>query len=81
MSFSFGDKVFAITKKIGEGSFGVVYKGVDKETQEVVAIKLENANTKLPQLMYESRVLDKLQGQGEFCSLHLHFVGSNCISY
>ena len=32
---------FKILKKIGEGSFGKVYSGLNENTQEPVAIKLE----------------------------------------
>ena len=35
---------YTIIKKIGEGAFGVVYKGTDNMTQKKVAIKIENIN-------------------------------------
>ena len=38
------EKRFAIHKKIGKGSFGVVYSGKDLETKQAVAIKMCNEN-------------------------------------
>ena len=37
-------------------SFGDIYQGTNIETGEPVAIKLEPAKTRHPQLMYESRL-------------------------
>lgn len=54
---------FAIGKRIGHGSFGDIYKGVDlAKGNEEVAIKLENAKTRHPQLQYESRIYAVLSG-------------------
>jgi len=47
---------FRLVKKIGSGSFGQIYLGEDKTTQENVAVKLEPANAKIPQLSYESKL-------------------------
>ena len=33
---------YEIIKKIGNGSFGQVYKAISKDDQEMVAIKIEN---------------------------------------
>ena len=33
---------YTIIKKIGEGAFGIVYKGTDNDTEKKVAIKIEN---------------------------------------
>ena len=35
------DNRYKIVKKIGEGAFGKVYKGIHLETKEYVAIKIE----------------------------------------
>lgn len=48
--------------KIGSGSFGEIYLGVNVQTNEEVAIKLERANTRHPQLLYESKLYRLLQG-------------------
>ena len=49
------DNKFKILKRIGSGSFGIVYKGVDIKTDEFVAIKVET-NTKAPRLEYEKKL-------------------------
>ncbi|CDJ29534.1 uncharacterized protein EMH_0050490 [Eimeria mitis] len=53
--------VYRVGRKIGSGSFGCLYEGVDQRGREV-AIKLEPANTKHPQLLYEARIIKYLQG-------------------
>ncbi|KAK1414235.1 hypothetical protein QVD17_29977 [Tagetes erecta] len=53
---------FRLGRKIGSGSFGEIYLGINIRTNEEVAIKLENAKTKHPQLLYESKLYKILQG-------------------
>ncbi|KAM0020283.1 putative protein kinase CK1-CK1 family [Helianthus debilis subsp. tardiflorus] len=53
---------FRLGRKIGSGSFGEIYLGTNIRTNEEVAIKLENAKTKHPQLLYESKLYKILQG-------------------
>ncbi|ODV62552.1 serine/threonine protein kinase HRR25 [Ascoidea rubescens DSM 1968] len=53
---------YRIGRKIGSGSFGDIYLGVNIITGEEVAIKLENIATKHPQLHYESRIYRTLGG-------------------
>ena len=52
---------YLIQKKIGSGSFGEVYVGIN-QNGEVLAIKAEKLSVRHPQLIYESRVLKLLQG-------------------
>ncbi|KAJ6372145.1 hypothetical protein OIU76_026604, partial [Salix suchowensis] len=47
---------FRLGRKIGSGSFGEIYLGTSIQTNEEVAIKLENIKTKHPQLLYESKL-------------------------
>ncbi|KAI8029343.1 Casein kinase 1 [Camellia lanceoleosa] len=49
-------------RKIGSGSFGELYLGVNIQNGEEVAVKLEPAKTKHPQLHYESKLYMLLQG-------------------
>ncbi|GKV35747.1 hypothetical protein SLEP1_g43970 [Rubroshorea leprosula] len=58
---------FRLVRKIGSGSFGEIYLGTNIQTNEVVAIKLENVKTKHPQLLYESKLYKMLQGGSTFC--------------
>ncbi|KAK9755973.1 hypothetical protein RND81_01G063800 [Saponaria officinalis] len=53
---------FRLGRKIGSGSFGEIYLGTNVQTNEDVAIKLENVKTKHPQLLYESKLYKILQG-------------------
>ncbi|KAH7283188.1 hypothetical protein KP509_35G065400 [Ceratopteris richardii] len=48
--------------KIGSGSFGEIYCGIDVETDEKVAIKLETDKTHDPQVFYEAGIYKVLQG-------------------
>jgi len=47
---------YKLDRKLGSGSFGDIYLGVNIATNEEVAIKLEVAKTKHPQLLYESKL-------------------------
>ncbi|KAG2302953.1 hypothetical protein Bca52824_031604 [Brassica carinata] len=53
---------FRLGRKIGSGSFGEIYLGTDVQTNEEVAIKLENVKTAHPQLSYESRIYRVVHG-------------------
>ncbi|OAY76946.1 casein kinase I-like [Ananas comosus] len=61
MDHAIGGK-YKLGKKIGSGSFGELHLGVNIQTGEEVAIKLETVKTKHPQLHYESKVYTLLQG-------------------
>ncbi|CAI9774386.1 unnamed protein product [Fraxinus pennsylvanica] len=53
---------FKLGRKIGSGSFGELYLGVNIQNGEEVAIKLESVKTTHPQLHYESKIYIFLQG-------------------
>ncbi|XP_042469167.1 casein kinase 1-like protein 1 [Zingiber officinale] len=53
---------FRLGRKIGSGSFGEIFLGTNAQTNEEIAIKLENVKTKHPQLQYESKLYRILQG-------------------
>ncbi|XP_034685542.1 casein kinase 1-like protein 10 isoform X1 [Vitis riparia] len=53
---------FKLGRKIGSGSFGELYLGINVQTGEEVAVKLEPVKTKHPQLHYESKLYMLLQG-------------------
>ena len=54
---------YKLVKKIGSGSFGKIYEGLDLMTNEKVAVKLEHMTVKFPQVLYEAKILRLLQGE------------------
>ncbi|XP_077590454.1 casein kinase I-like isoform X1 [Stigmatopora nigra] len=61
MELRVGNK-YRLGRKIGSGSFGDIYLGVDIATGDEVAIKLECVKTKHPQLHIESKFYKMMQG-------------------
>ena len=53
---------YRLGKIIGKGAFGRIYLGQNTQTSQEVAIKLENARSRYPQLPYESRLYRLLHG-------------------
>ncbi|CAA7028069.1 unnamed protein product [Microthlaspi erraticum] len=53
---------FKLGRKLGSGSFGELYLGINIQTGEEVAVKLEPVKTRHPQLHYESKIYMFLQG-------------------
>ncbi|PWU89067.1 putative casein kinase [Trypanosoma cruzi] len=55
---------FRLGQKIGAGSFGEIFRGTNIQTGETVAIKLEQAKTRHPQLAFEARFYRILNAGG-----------------
>jgi len=55
---------YEVGRSIGHGSFGEIHVGTDIRTREEVAIKVERADTKHPQLQLEAEILRKLHAPG-----------------
>ncbi|WVZ25515.1 hypothetical protein V8G54_004059 [Vigna mungo] len=53
---------YKLGRKIGSGSFGEIYLATHIDTFEIVAVKIENRKTKHPQLLYEAKLYNILQG-------------------
>eukprot|EP00803_Ostreobium_quekettii_P009544 evm.model.scf_85EXC.1 EVM.evm.TU.scf_85EXC.1 scf_85EXC:16254-19834(+) len=53
---------YRLGRKLGSGSFGDIYLGINVETKEEVGIKIESAKTRQPQLLYESKLYKILKG-------------------
>ncbi|KAL7696385.1 casein kinase I [Lotmaria passim] len=52
----FGGGRFLLSHRLGNGSFGDIFEGYDKQSQRIVAVKLERKKARYPQLSYESKV-------------------------
>ncbi|OVA20289.1 Protein kinase domain [Macleaya cordata] len=53
---------YKLGRKIGSGSFGEIFLATHIDTCEIVAVKMENSKTKHPQLLYEAKLYNILQG-------------------
>ena len=53
---------YVFERKIGKGSFGCIYQGMNIITQEKVAIKYEATTCEQPTLLWESKILNHLSG-------------------
>jgi len=51
---------FKLVKKLGSGAFGDIFQGINPKTNQEVAIKFEDINTKHPQLFYEAKLYQYL---------------------
>jgi serine/threonine protein kinase len=55
---------YILLEKIGEGKFGIVYKGRHKKTQHFVAIKMEKKDQEMTTIKHESIILNYLYRKG-----------------
>jgi serine/threonine protein kinase len=55
---------YIIQNKIGNGKFGIVYRGIYRKTNEPVAIKTEDSRTSVKSLKHETTVLKYLYDHG-----------------
>ena len=53
---------YRLVRKIGSGSFGDIYLGINIANGEEVAVKLEQTKARHPQLLYESKLYNILRG-------------------
>ena len=67
-----------LKKLLGRGSFGSIYSGKNKNTNEKVAIKLEPVDTDKPQLIYEYKKYKLLQGGYGFPKVYEYSSESKC---
>lgn len=53
------EEVFTLVNKIGEGSYGEVYKAVHKESGHFLAIKVVRAESNLPEIVKEISIMQQ----------------------
>lgn len=51
---------YKIIKKIGSGAFGEIFLALNRQNGEEVAVKVEDANSKHPQIMFEAKLYNYL---------------------
>ena len=62
---------YRITKKLGEGAFGDIYVATStKDEEKEFAVKLEHKSCNPPQLLYEVKVYQYLQGLPGIPQIH-----------
>ena len=59
-----GKAMYRLVRKIGHGSFGDIFLGINVANGEEVAVKLEPVKAKHPQLLYESKLYQILSQVG-----------------
>ena len=64
---------FKLCGRIGSGAFCDIYQGINVHSGLEVAIKFEDTKSKYPQLLYEAKILQNLQGGS--CIPTLHWCG------
>lgn len=59
-------------KKLGSGSFGEIYLALNRSTGEECAVKLEDAKTSVPQILFEAKLYSYLSKNSSSSSESSH---------
>ena len=62
---------FKSTDRLGGGTFGQIFKGINLKTKEEVAVKIESKNSPTPLLIHESKILKSLSDCENFPKIFL----------
>jgi serine/threonine protein kinase len=68
---------YRVGRRIGKGSNSEVFEATDETAGELVAVKLEPSKTTSPQVIYEAKVLKKLEGGLGIPRVHWYGVAGN----
>jgi casein kinase 1 len=69
------NRIYSIERIIGQGSFGVVYKGHNIKTLDPVAIKTEHVDNQMKILKHEAYILNHLYRNGCKCVSPIYYYG------
>lgn len=69
---------YRLGKKLGSGSFGEIFLAKDIQTNQEVAVKIEPATSRHPQLAYEYRIYRNLQKQSGIPRVHWYGREGDC---
>ena len=61
---------YTVTNKIGHGTFGQIFEGINNVNDTKVALKIESIRARFPQLRNEANVYNKLKGLDGFPKLY-----------
>ena len=67
------DEVFDIISKLGEGSYGSVFKALHKDSQQVLAIKQVPVDTDLQDIIKEISIMQQCVSPYVVRSVHMVF--------
>ena len=65
---------YKVQRKLGKGSFGTLYQGINIKNKEMVAIKFERHKTYNPQLEYEYKLYKKFAGLQGYAKVYWYGV-------
>jgi len=69
------NKKYQIIEKIGKGKFGIVYKGTNLKTNEIIAIKTESRSSSIKLLKNETAILKYLYDHGSRSTPIIYWYG------
>ena len=61
---------YKVSKKLGSGSYGDIYQGINIKTSEEIGIKLEKLTADTPMLRYEASIIQKFKDTPGFPNIH-----------
>ena len=63
---------YELIKELGRGSFGIVFVGINIDTNQIVAVKCESTKSKKRHLVNENTVYELLQGKEGFPVIYFY---------